>query len=349
MSTTEETPPSDFSSSFHSSHSNAENGEGEEHVASFDVENPSSLVDDESQSGDDDDDDESRQYCCEGRIANGIIRITQAMLWTPLAVTWIILVIVTGAIFFFFMINVRPLHNDYQAEQWLNYSIQALNVLFTYAAIANEPKRFQQFVRLVRLRGTVGVDWRGKISNKIFDYIPWWHRFWIVVNLNLNCIFQYVNQTFRIIYFTPELANEHVLEVNLFFALSFICAIIAPLHQMWCERRVRKQGRAPPGQELDPIQKFMGRVDFTYREVAVESYQYAVNQLKRRMSMERKNEAMQHDNDDEDKKKNESGKPRTERTMATSSTSIRYSEVDFGNGVNGDGYEESKRVNEAPV
>lgn len=314
-------------SSFHSAQSNDENGSSlslqnnEQDDAFRDVENPSP------------DDEDSLQHsheCCEGRVANGIIKATQAMLWTPLAVLWIILVVISGAIFFFFMVGAIPLDTREQEEKWLNYSIQVLNVLFTYAAIANEPKRLQQFIRLVRIRGTVGIDWQGNTSSKIFDYIPYCHRMFIVVNLNLNCIFQYINQTFRIIYFTPELANQHVLEVNLFFALSFLCAIIAPIHQYRCEQRVRKHGRAPPGQELDPLQKFMGRVDFSYRELGVESYQYAINQLKKRMVADSWKRRKENEKDD----------TKTERTttnMAESQTSLTpCSEVDLGSDEVGD-------------
>ena len=134
----------------------------------------------------------------------------------------------------------------------------------------------------------------------------------IIVNLNLNCIFQYINQTFRIIYFTPQKAAEHVLEVNLFFALSFLCAIIAPIHQYRMEQRVRREGRAPPGQELDPIQKFMGRVDWSYRDLAIESYQFAMYELKKRMASEREEE-MKKNKDDS----------KTDRTAPESYTSLQ--------------------------
>lgn len=251
----------------------------------FDVENPPSHIHH----------DQHHPQCCEGKCASGTIKVTQAMMWTPLAITWIILVILSGAIFFFFMIQAVELNDDVKEAKWLNYSIQVLNVLFTYAAIANEPKRARDFIRLRRVKGTVGVDYQGNVSSQIFDYIPYNHRMFIVVNLNLNCIFQYINQTFRIIYFAPELADAHVLEVNLFFALSFLCAIVAPIHQYRQEQRVRRQGRAPPGQELDPIQKFMGRTDWSYRELGVESYAYAMNILRKRMANDKKKQQQQND------------------------------------------------------
>ena len=237
--------------------------------------------------------------CCEGRLANTIIKVTQAMLWTPLAILWILLVVIVGAIFFFFMVDAIPLDHEEKEEKWLNYSIQALNVLFTYAAVTNQPKRLRDFIRLLRMpRHCIGVDWEGNVSNHIFDYVPYKHRMFVVVNLNLNCIFQFVNQSFRAVYFTPELANEHVLEVNLFFALSFLCAFVAPIYQYRMEQRVRKEGRAPPGQELDPIQKFMGRTDYSYRELGTESYNYAMELLKTRL----KREHLKYDNEKDDAK-----------------------------------------------
>jgi hypothetical protein len=221
--------------------------------------------------------------CCEGKFANGIIQVTQSMLCTPLAVLWIILVIVTGAIFFFFLCGLE-LHDARKEEKWLNYSIQALNVLFTYAAIANEPKRARDFIRLWRMRGQDdGMNLEGNVSTEIHDYIPYRHRMFIIINLNLNCIFQYINQTFRAIYWTFEEAQQHVWEVNLFFALSFLCAIIAPIYQYIQEQHVRKEGKAPPGEELSPLQKFMQRTDFSYREVGIESYDYAIRQLNKRL------------------------------------------------------------------
>ena len=144
-------------------------------TSDMDIENQSSCLHQGGEKDvivDTDDDDDDKQQCCEGRVANAIIRVTQGMLWTPLAVLWILLVIVSGAIFFFFMVGL-DLNDDEKEEKWLNYSIQVLNVLFTYAAIANEPKRLRDFIRLWRVRGTVGVDWRGKTSTKIFDYVPY--------------------------------------------------------------------------------------------------------------------------------------------------------------------------------
>lgn len=288
-------------------------------------ENPSSSLQADSDNDGDDDDNYQHAQCCEGRVANVIIKATQAMLCTPLAIIWIILVIISGAIFFFFMVEAIPLDSESKEEKWLNYSIQVLNVLFTYAAVANEPKRARQFIRLLRVRGSVGIDYQGKTSNEIFDYVPYGHRMFIVVNLNLNCIFQYINQTFRIIYFTPELAAQHVWETNVFFALSFLCAIVAPIHQYRMEQRVRKQGRAPPGQELDPIQRFMGRADYSYRDLGIESYEYAVELLKRRMSLEQRKDSK--DKDDSNNKDDS----KTDRTaVADSQFSLQCSQVELG-------------------
>jgi len=262
----------------------------------------------------------SHKQCCEGRVANVIIQVTQAMMWTPLAILWIILVIISGAIFFFFMVGAVPLGHEEKEEKWLNYSIQVLNVLFTYAAVANEPKRLRDFIRLRRMKGTVGLDWLGNTSTEIFDYVPYYHRMFVVVNLNLNCIFQYINQAFRIVYFTPELAADHVLEVNLFFALSFLCAFVAPIHQYRMEQGVRKEGRAPPGQELDPIQKFVGRADWSYRELGIKGYQFAMNLLKKRMA-----------SDDAEKTNTEKDDAQTDRTaVADSQMSLACSQAEPG-------------------
>ena len=45
-------------------------------------------------------------------------------------------------------------------------------------------------------------------------------------------------------------------------------AIIAPPYQWYAEKWVRQEGRAPPGEEWDPLQKFMGKEKTIPVEVA---------------------------------------------------------------------------------
>jgi hypothetical protein len=100
--------------------------------------------------------------------------------------------------------------------------------------------------------------------------------------------------------------------VNLFFALSFLCAFIAPIHKYRMEQRLRKEGQAPPGEELSPLQKFMGRVDFSYHELGKESYEYALGELRKRL------------NSDRVKKKQDDSK--TERTAAAGESQRSFNE-----------------------
>jgi hypothetical protein len=170
------------------------------------------------------DDSISTTPCCEGRLASGIVTSSQALLSTPLLVLWMLLVTNFGAAFFFLIIEATQLEHP-KDQEYLNISIQGLNVMFTYAAIANQPVRLRAMIRLLRLIGTVGVAHDATVSTQIWDYIPWWHRFSICSILNLNCIFQFINQGFRIQYYSWQLVtHSHLAELwtNLFFVLSFV-------------------------------------------------------------------------------------------------------------------------------
>ena len=221
--------------------------------------------------------------CCEGRLATLIINVTQILMWTPLFIIWMILVVITGALFFFLLIGAIALRSDEKEQEWLNISIQGLNILFTYAAIANEPIRLRALIRQSRMKGTVGVDYEGNASDKIFDYVHWKDRTAIIIILNLNCIFQFVNQAIRCVYYNAERANDglkEILLVNFFFFLSFFCAGWAPVYQWRAEQQVRKEGRAPPGEELDPLQRFVGKEHYTYKELWHACWSYAKEKFK---------------------------------------------------------------------
>jgi hypothetical protein len=134
-------------------------------------------------------------------LGQWIVNASQAMLITPLLIIWILLVVIFGAALFFLALGCGP--DEYEKhEEYLNFSIQGLNVLFTYAAIANESIRLWALIRLLRVFERVGVTHEGNVSEDIFDHVPWIHRFnfIVILTVNLNCIFQYINQGFRIQY-----------------------------------------------------------------------------------------------------------------------------------------------------
>jgi Protein of unknown function (DUF2985) len=208
---------------------------------------------------------EDVQRSCEGPGWDWLIDFTQGMLAPPIGIVWFVIMVFVGAAFFFLLIGVVPLSPQSEKEKWLNISIQALNVVFTYAAIANFPFRCRKLIRLYRVYDTVEITYEGLPSTEILDYVAWIDRRNIWVILILNCVFQFINQLFRIKYHTFELSNNGiaVLWVNLFFVGSFACAMWAPAYQWRAEQRVRREGRAPPGEELDPLQKFAGKEDYT--------------------------------------------------------------------------------------
>ena len=59
----------------------------------------------------------------------------------------------------------------------------------------------------------------------------------IIIIFNLNCVFQFINQSFRIKYNTFELSNEGIA------ILSFACGAIGPLYKWKVEQRVRREGK----------------------------------------------------------------------------------------------------------
>ena len=212
---------------------------------------------------------EEKRDCCEGNFWDNVVSFTQGMLAPPIGIVWMVLVVIVGAAFFFLLIGAVPLRPQSEKEKWLNLSIHGLNILFTYAAIANFPGRFRTLLRLMRIKGTVGINYDRLPSLLIFDHIPWSDRFNIVIILILNCVFQFINQLFRIKYYSFELSNQGIaiLWVNLFFVSSFVCAIWAPIYQWREEQKIRREGRAPPGEELDPLQRFTGKEEYTLRDL----------------------------------------------------------------------------------
>ena len=78
-------------------------------------------------------------------------------------------------------------------------------------ALFNLPDRTAKFVGLFGYRcglvGRHGFDFRSRPSDDPFYWIPWGHRFNIVLLLLLNALFQFANQVTRILYPTYQEAN----------------------------------------------------------------------------------------------------------------------------------------------
>jgi len=182
--------------------------------------------------------------------------------WTYTLVVWIILVVVDGAIFFMLLVRMIVLDTEELQQTWLNNTIQLLCALFTYTALLNLPPRIRRLVRLYgdRCKNIGKREIRGiSASTDIFDYISWQRRHFIIQNLVWNCLFQLVNQVTRIVYWSVELATTFpgTLWVNLFFALSMICAFIAALCQALSARTLRKNDQGPVDEVEDAVILFL--------------------------------------------------------------------------------------------
>jgi hypothetical protein len=192
--------------------------------------------------------------CCSLR---GLVQLFNQPIFQTLVVVWLLLVIVDGAFFFLLLVGWLDLGSTDLNNKWLNLSIQALNVLFTYISIFNLPARAQRFRELCDEECE-----RQRDMEDIFNHLTWRQRVAIIVLLLLNCITQFINQGFRCIYYTFELSAEHVWQCNTFFALSFGTAIFAAIWEGLEERKLRHSGKY--NGPRDALHEFIGEDRFTF-------------------------------------------------------------------------------------
>jgi hypothetical protein len=166
------------------------------------------------------------------------------------------LVVGTGALFFFFLMGwqtvCRPRTDCEPRNWWYNWSIQALNVCFTYMATVSLPWRATNALHTFgwgcpHRRNDVGHDLYGLPTHDIWFHVPLFRRGGILVTLILNCLTQYANQATRIKYYTYELqdASPGTIWTNVFFAASFGFAGMGGAWMLYEFGRVRKAH--PPG------------------------------------------------------------------------------------------------------
>lgn len=148
----------------------------------------------------------------------------------------LILVIADGAFFFFLLVGwqtlCRPRTDCEPRNWWYNWSIQVLNVLFTYMSAVSMPWRSANFLHITGCscparKRTPGHDLYGRpVDDDVWFFVPLQRRLGITMILLLNCIFQFANQGTRIYFYSFELQNDYpgVLWTNIFFSLSFLMA-----------------------------------------------------------------------------------------------------------------------------
>jgi uncharacterized Tic20 family protein len=182
-----------------------------------------------------------------------------------IGITVMFMIVVDGAFFFFLLIGAQnmcqqPSRTDCNPRNWwYNFSIQFLNVLFTYLATISLPWRLSNAVHLFNGSGMgwrnnrssdAGLDLYGQPTDKIWFHISQTRRRLIIFFLILNSLTQYANQASRIIFYSFELQDVYpgTLWVNLFFALSMMCAAVGGFLQLHAEMKLRNlhPERYPP-------------------------------------------------------------------------------------------------------
>eukprot|EP00571_Detonula_confervacea_P006751 CAMPEP_0172312838 /NCGR_PEP_ID=MMETSP1058-20130122/18628_1 /TAXON_ID=83371 /ORGANISM="Detonula confervacea, Strain CCMP 353" /LENGTH=306 /DNA_ID=CAMNT_0013026393 /DNA_START=258 /DNA_END=1175 /DNA_ORIENTATION=+ len=175
-----------------------------------------------------------------------------------LGVSVMILIIADGAFFFFLLIGAQqmcshPSPTDCDPRNyWYNFSIQLLNVLFTYLAIISLPWRISNAAHLFggKRKSTSGFDAYGQPCKEIWFHIRQRRRRFIVICLIGNSFTQYANQATRIVYYSFELQNTFpgYIWTNVFFVSSMAFAAIGGFTQLYEENKLRKEHpeRFPP-------------------------------------------------------------------------------------------------------
>jgi len=157
-----------------------------------------------------------------------------------------------------------------------NIAIQIVNGLFTFAAVLNLPVRLRRLYDLFREKprpkendddddngGTPGVmrkvslmlfpsgrddfvqqsteAWEQE-SMLIFERLEWSTKHIIIQALLWNSLFQIINQVFRCIYYSYELADTYPgsMWVNVFFPLAILASVVAAMTQALAENRFRE-------------------------------------------------------------------------------------------------------------
>lgn len=170
-----------------------------------------------------------------------------------------LLVIVDGALFFFMLIGgqnlCRPRTDCEPRNAIYNWSVQILNVLFSYLATISLPWRVANAIHLShgydKRQSTPGYDLYGQPTNEIWYHIREGKRRWVVFWLIANSLLQWANQATRIVYYSYELQDTFPGNVwtNVFFLSSMLCAAIGGFCQLHEEHQLRRThpDRFPPG------------------------------------------------------------------------------------------------------
>lgn len=164
------------------------------------------------------------------------------------------------------LVDMLTIEDDDYTKMLQNIAIQIVNGLFTFAAVLNLPVRLRRLrdLWMQRQSGNPGVmrtitfalfpsarkdfekqpteAWEQE-SEFIFERLAWSTKHIIIQALLWNSLFQIINQVFRCIYYSYELANTTPGEiwVSVFFPLAILASILAALTQAIAENRFREK------------------------------------------------------------------------------------------------------------
>ena len=199
------------------------------------------------------------------KLRDSILKTLDRPFFQVLNIIVIILVIASGALYFFLLMGwqtlCRPRRNCEARNWWYNWSIQVLTALFTYMVTVAMPWRSTNFLHLAgwgcpRRFNSPGHDLYGlPVENDIWFHIPLRRRIGITVILLLNCLTQYANQATHIKWYSFELRDKFPgsLWTAVFFVASFLCACIGGAwlaYEMWLLRRANPTQFGPGPVEL---------------------------------------------------------------------------------------------------
>ena len=208
---------------------------------------------------------------CVEHFRDDILRLLDTQFFQVVGILVLIGVIIDGAVFFFFLMGwqnlCRPRTDCNPRNDIYNISVQILNGFFTYTGIVSLPWRCTNFLHVSgwhcpRRQNKPGYDLYGLPTMDIWFHLSRKQRIYILIPLILNCVFQFINQSMRIIYWNYELQDElpGVIFVNVFFASSFLSGFVGGSLLVYFSHLKRQEhpGKFGPGlKEL--VQEFWGK------------------------------------------------------------------------------------------
>ena len=202
---------------------------------------------------------------CSERFRDNLFRFLDGPCMFKVKIANIIIIIVNGAFFFFLMVGWQDMCSPRKGQGlacqprnwWLNWSIQLLNVNFTFGALVAFPWRIANSWHLwgVACPGRAnddGLDLYGRETEEIWFHIPRSHRRWINAIFMSNAISQFINQGMRIYFHTYKTSNRMpgTVLVNLWFIGSFVFAGWGTVYLGKKESALREEH---PGRWADPL------------------------------------------------------------------------------------------------